>query len=501
MKFLKLLLLSSFVFAVTANAKVFDYVEKFDDAEILESKKGSQVEATLKLPKAKRVPFAAIVVTHELKEFKKSNASLTLYIDNQEVGAVTVYNQKGDNTSSIIITRTIREAVKVGKDSIDVKILMRGSNQSVVKVKSIALKAVLDEKHFRSSTYIRPIFSGDEVTAESVFPLADVDPKKPATAKLLFTPTEIFDAYTFSSGKKVELVKDKDFKINGDVIEFLPNSSVKIIPYKDLYADTKEDAKRFKETFFFNNIKKFAFFDDNSWFHNHMVFISYKHALSDEKVGENFDEKVLPNTLRLLKEKKRPVRVVLFGDSISYGLNSSGKSLTAPYSPTWGDFVAQELSKYYKTPVIFFNRALGGMTSDWGANEVANLATPDKPDLLIIAFGMNDGCSKEKFKDNLQTIISDVRKVNPSAEVILVNSMMANSEWRTCPNHEEYAKVQADMETKGIALADVRAMHKRLLKQKRFIDMTGNNINHPNDFLSRVYAQTVLQKLIPSMSK
>ncbi len=500
MKFLKILLLLASCLALSANAKVYDCVEKFDTPEILESKKDSQAEVTLKLPKAKRVPYAAIIVTHELKEFSKSNASLTLFIDEKEVGAATIYNKKGDSASIIIVNRAIRDAVKAGKEKINVKILMRGVGQSVVKIKSIGIKMVCDEKHFRNSFYIRPIFSGDEVTAESVFPLGNEKPQKPATAKLLFNPTEILDAYTFSSGKKVELVKDKDFKINGNTIEFMPNSAIKIIPYNEMYADKKEDIKQCQNPFMFDNIKKFAFFKEGDWFHKHMVYISYKHALSDEKVGENFDEKILPNTLRLLEEKK-PVRIVLFGDSISYGANASGKNPTEPYSPTWGDFVAQELSKYYKTPVVFFNRALGGMNSTWGANEVENLVSPDKPDLVIVAFGMNDRVSKEKFKDNLQTIILGVRKVNPAAEIILVNSMMANPLWHTFTVHDDYSKLYAEMETKGVAIADVRAMHQRLLKQKRFIDMTGNNVNHPNDFLIRVYAQTILQKLIPSMSK
>ena len=37
------------------------------------------------------------------------------------------------------------------------------------------------------------------------------------------------------------------------------------------------------------------------------------------------------------------------------------------------------------------------------------------------------------------------------------------------------------------------AMHIDLLKANRFRDMSGNNVNHPNDFLARVYAQVVLQ--------
>jgi len=47
-------------------------------------------------------------------------------------------------------------------------------------------------------------------------------------------------------------------------------------------------------------------------------------------------------------------------------------------------------------------------------------------------------------------------------------------------------------ETPGSALADVTAVHSRLLASKRYVDMTGNNVNHPNDFLTRVYAMVVL---------
>ena len=57
------------------------------------------------------------------------------------------------------------------------------------------------------------------------------------------------------------------------------------------------------------------------------------------------------------------------------------------------------------------------------------------------------------------------------------------------------------MVKQGIALADVRSIHKRLLEKKRFIDMTGNNVNHPNDFLIRVYAQYLLKNLIFTVSK
>jgi hypothetical protein len=39
-------------------------------------------------------------------------------------------------------------------------------------------------------------------------------------------------------------------------------------------------------------------------------------------------------------------------------------------------------------------------------------------------------------------------------------------------------------------------MHTTLLESKRYYDMTGNNVNHPNDFLARMYAQTILEVMI-----
>ena len=44
-------------------------------------------------------------------------------------------------------------------------------------------------------------------------------------------------------------------------------------------------------------------------------------------------------------------------------------------------------------------------------------------------------------------------------------------------------------------LVPMTDMHSALLEKKRFFDMTGNNVNHPNDFLTSVYAQTILRIL------
>ena len=48
----------------------------------------------------------------------------------------------------------------------------------------------------------------------------------------------------------------------------------------------------------------------------------------------------------------------------------------------------------------------------------------------------------------------------------------------------------------GIVLADVTAVWEEMLKTKKFLDVTGNGVNHPNDLGHRLYAQTLLGLLI-----
>jgi hypothetical protein len=48
------------------------------------------------------------------------------------------------------------------------------------------------------------------------------------------------------------------------------------------------------------------------------------------------------------------------------------------------------------------------------------------------------------------------------------------------------------MVTKNVALADVATPWIEILKKKNFSDLSGNNVNHPNEFGHRLYAQVIL---------
>ena len=74
--------------------------------------------------------------------------------------------------------------------------------------------------------------------------------------------------------------------------------------------------------------------------------------------------------------------------------------------------------------------------------------------------------------------------------------MLGNEEWLVIK--ENFFVFRDDLKKlcgKGIVLADMTEMWDSLLKAKSFLDITGNGVNHPNDFGHRVYAQVLLSLL------
>jgi hypothetical protein len=121
----------------------------------------------------------------------------------------------------------------------------------------------------------------------------------------------------------------------------------------------------------------------------------------------------------------------------------------------------------------------------------------EKPDLVILGFGMNDGAGVpvETFVENTRAMMDTVREANPAAEFVLLMSFQPNSRWRDFGPMPEYLAALRAMEGPGVALADLWSMHGYLLQHKDYADMTGNHVNHPNDFMVRVYAQVLAARL------
>ncbi len=98
-----------------------------------------------------------------------------------------------------------------------------------------------------------------------------------------------------------------------------------------------------------------------------------------------------------------------------------------------------------------------------------------------------------------------IKHENPAAEFIVVGSALMNDLWINGHNDVlfEYQKALHELEAKmgaTVVVADVTQLWKDILARKPYYDLTGNGLNHPNDFGHRLYAQVIgeLLGLLPA---
>lgn len=341
-----------------------------------------------------------------------------------------------------------------------------------------------------------PIWEGDTAYNESVLMISR-DEELPV-AKLLYPPTEILAVRSARLDREYE--ENVDWVLQDGKLKLTPQSRIPYMKDREMYLPDYIPNVSMPKRGGGNVIYR-----EGSFFHDRQIVVTYKHQedLWNGPVPE-LSEAELPATLAKLREGE-PLRIVLFGDSISVGANASGFSEAQPHLPIWGQLIANELERYYGSHITFINPSVGGMTSDWGVAQAEPLVADESPDLVIVAFGMNDGSGTgigdgkkpEDFRNNIQTIIDTVRLTNPAAEFILVGTTLPNSETFFLDQQRHYFEQLSELasEEEGVAAADMTGVHEELLWKKGFADMTGNNINHPNDYLSRWYAQFVLGML------
>jgi hypothetical protein len=124
-----------------------------------------------------------------------------------------------------------------------------------------------------------------------------------------------------------------------------------------------------------------------------------------------------------------------------------------------------------------------------------------RPDLVLLAFGMNDSSGRPaaEYKSNIENTMATIREKLPEVEFILIAPMLGNRDWITLKPElfPQYRDALASLSRAGVALADLTSVWTELLERKQDWDLTGNGVNHPNDFGHRVYAQVLATLLVP----
>jgi lysophospholipase L1-like esterase len=181
------------------------------------------------------------------------------------------------------------------------------------------------------------------------------------------------------------------------------------------------------------------------------------------------------------------VKIVAFGDSIT-----AGGDATQPELIFWNRWADELRSKYPAARITVQNGATIGDSTAQGLERLQAKVLAEKPDLVLIGFGMNDhntmGVPVPQFEQNLKQMIARVRR-ETGAEVILFSAFPPNSKWRFGTHRmQEYASATERVARKAAcAYADVFGNWQALAARKKPEDLLGNNINHPNDFGHWIY--------------
>ncbi len=341
---------------------------------------------------------------------------------------------------------------------------------------------------------LRPFWLSSTMYGESVLFFQD-DPSSQPRAGLLFPPVRVLAVHDPSGAVTYREGRDYVWKPGTRELLLPPDSAIPYRRPQDLRRPA--NSQRFALTHRDGNGE--ILFGGGHEYHDMQATVTYEYdptAWSGPRptlAGEQ-----LPRTLARLRARQ-PTTIALLGDSISTGCNASGWAGVAPFQPPYQDLLVRALETEYGGLITLQNVAVGGMDSAWGLANIDQVIRL-QPHLVLLAFGMNDvaGRSAADYQANTRGMIERVSAACPDAEFILVASMRGNEDWIRL-HHElfpQYRDALAQLCRPGVALADMTSLWTELLKVKADRDLTGNGVNHPNDFGHRLYAQVLAALLI-----
>lgn len=347
--------------------------------------------------------------------------------------------------------------------------------------------------------YLAPLWKTKKIVNETVMFVGETD-----VAELLFTPVNVLSVKDY--GLNVTYEKGKDYEITGKKIKRLKGFGIPYFTKEEYYPTTYETfaigvADAINEEF---GEQRYLKFGEGNMFTDRQIAISYE--TEDEWTGEVPEGKSdkFKRALKKLNGQEK-LKFLFYGDSITTGCNASGTDMggnVSPYAPPFDKAVCEYLKRKYGADVERINTAVGGMNTKWGVDNLDERVIKYNPDITLIAFGMNDpATTHEEYTAMISDMIERIKSANKNAEILLVSSILPNpnADKNWFANQRFFYEDLLRLERKYdfVGTADVTSIHKYILSQgKRYGDMTGNNINHPNDFMIRVYAQTILKTLL-----
>lgn len=327
------------------------------------------------------------------------------------------------------------------------------------------------------------------------------------TAKLRFKPTRIISVRDWSLKK--EYVEGVDFTFDAETQTFtwLEGSS---IPYftTNFLAGKNEDGTK---------IPAFDGYDKEPWttlgytswgnsiycvgapLYEKQMHVTYEYDnTAFEGPIQEFKGDKLPKTMaKLLKGEK--LEMLFYGDSIPVGCDSSSMYNRDPRQLDMAKLIQRALKNIYGSNVTLRNTAVGGTTTQWAKENVQDKVIKYKPDLVVLMTGGNDGDNTTHSKQNIHDAVKAIKAELPDCEIILMDTFVGNKDAGMATAIKPILKGMHDdiaAAEEGVVSVGIFDLHNYFLQGKNYIDFSGNGINHPNDYMIRIYTQQLLSAMV-----
>ena len=339
-----------------------------------------------------------------------------------------------------------------------------------------------------------PLWNTDTVHHESVAMVRDENGR--AEAQLLFDPIEILKVENRALGEIYD--ENKDYTVQNGRLVLTENSRIFAFTQADLFPENPEPGTSFPMP------GGNSLFHEGDFFVKRQISVTYRCEKGQWKgVKPTFAGEQIPRVTGLLKRGEK-VNILLYGDSISNAANNTCALSLPPYEPGYGEMLIDWLREESASEIDFTNTAVGGWETNLALERMDERVCAYQPDLVILAFGMNDGGKTlEAFVANTREIIRRTREASPDCEFILVATSLPNpiltDEKARFWSHQEHhmgALSAIAQDTKGVAVADIGGVHRYMMERKKFLDLSSNNVNHPNGFFYRIHTNFLREMLI-----
>lgn len=220
-------------------------------------------------------------------------------------------------------------------------------------------------------------------------------------------------------------------------------------------------------------------------------------------------EKLEMNQTGLLEHG--PITIAAFGDSVTHGAFRAGE---IDFDHVYHRILAQKIAAVRAyVPVNVINAGIGGLTAKQSLGRMGKQVLAHHPDLVIVAFGLNDvNGTLDDYVDSLRTIFTKCKESEVDTVFLTPNMLNTYVSEDTAEKDAHYAHITAEYQNNGrmdafidaartlatdmgVKIADAYACWKKRAETEDTTLLLANRINHPTREMHHLFADLLFAQI------